>query len=156
MTDEETKIYEDLRAQINVSDFSTQSYVRKVEKPWGYELHFLPDNLPYMGKMHHIYAGKRLSLQAHDQKQESYILLDGDGWVLLEDSDGKMQKVKLLKNEGITTLLGQKHRLFAGESDANIIEFSSQEIGNTFRLEDDYGRETETEQARAERNDSAK
>ncbi|MBP6880349.1 hypothetical protein KBC31_01835 [Candidatus Saccharibacteria bacterium] len=155
MTDQETEQYKHFRQQIDSASFSNQSYVRKIDKPWGYELHFVPDGLPYMGKLIHIDAGKRLSLQVHDQKQESYILLDGDGWVLLENADGEMEQIKLSKSEGIITSLGQKHRLFAGKSDTNIIEFSSSEVGNTFRLEDDYDRQTETEEAREERNDAA-
>ncbi len=35
-------------------DFSTASYVRRVEKPWGYELHWVPEDAPYMGKLIHV------------------------------------------------------------------------------------------------------
>lgn len=27
------------------------SYVKKIEKPWGYELHWVPEDKPYMGKV---------------------------------------------------------------------------------------------------------
>src|SRR3990167_6114255 len=46
--------------------FSNDPYVQRVEKPWGYEIHWTPSNLPYMGKVLHINEGKRLSLQRHE------------------------------------------------------------------------------------------
>jgi mannose-6-phosphate isomerase len=55
--------------------FNTNSYVKRVVKPWGYELHWVPEDAPYMGKVLHINAGARLSLQVHDQKQESWFLM---------------------------------------------------------------------------------
>ena len=54
------------------SKFTNQPYVKKVEKPWGYELHWVPADKPYMGKIEHLNAGARMSLQIHDQKQESW------------------------------------------------------------------------------------
>lgn len=48
-------------------DFTTSSYIRRIEKPWGYELHWVPEDAPYMGKLIHINAGARLSLQVHDE-----------------------------------------------------------------------------------------
>ena len=47
----------------NKSKFNNESYVERVEKPWGHELHWVPENKPYMGKVLHIKAGARLSLQ---------------------------------------------------------------------------------------------
>lgn len=131
----------------DTSQFSTDSYVRRVEKPWGYELHFVPDTLPYMGKIIHIDAGKRLSLQTHDQKQESWMILHGDAKVVWENSDGELVETKLEPQKGYTCALFQKHRL-VGISDCDILEVSTPEIGTTFRLEDDYKRPDETEELR--------
>lgn len=128
--------------------FSTEAYVRKVEKPWGYELHFVPDSLPYMGKIIHIDAGKRLSLQVHDKKQESWMIMNGEGKVVWEDKNGEMIEAILQPGKGYTCALGQKHRL-VGITDCDIIEVSTPEIGTTYRLEDDYKRPDETEEVRA-------
>ncbi len=123
-------------------------YVKKVEKPWGYELHFTKENLPYMLKLIHINAGKRLSLQVHDKKQESWLALSGDCIVYLEDESGRMLEIKMQKGVSYTCATNQKHRLAAGEIDAEIIEASTPEIGTTFRIEDDFGRPDETEKLR--------
>lgn len=126
-------------------------YVKKIEKPWGHEIHFTPDNLPYMGKILHINAGKKISLQYHDQKQESWYLLFGKVIMILEDSEGNLAEAEMKKGFGYTTRVGQKHRL-VGVLDSDILEVSTPEIGNTFRVEDDYARPTETEEIRQQPN----
>ncbi len=42
----------------DLTKFRNPPFIRRVEKPWGYELHFTRDNLPYMGKILHVNAGK--------------------------------------------------------------------------------------------------
>lgn len=122
-------------------------YVRKIDKPWGYELHWTPDDKPYMGKLIHINEGARLSLQIHDKKQESWFLINGRAKVIWEDKNGNLIETELEKNRGYNCAIGQKHRL-AGITDTDIIEVSTPEIGTTFRLEDDYKRSDETEKQR--------
>lgn len=128
--------------------FNTQSYTRKVDKPWGYELHFVPEKLPYMGKIIHIDEGKRLSLQTHDQKQESWLLIQGSAKVVWENTKGELVETELEKEKGYTCAIGQKHRL-VGITDCDIVEVSTPEIGTTYRLEDDYSRPDETEELRS-------
>lgn len=133
------------------SKFSVDSYVRRVEKPWGYELHWVPEDAPYMGKLIHINAGAKLSLQIHDEKQESWFLVSGDAKVIWENASGETTETILQKGVGYSTQIGQKHRL-AGISDCDIVEVSTPESGTTWRLEDDYSRPDETpEQRIAER-----
>ena len=136
----------------DTSQFSTEPYVRKVTKPWGWELHFVPDGMPYMGKFLHIDEGKRVSLQLHDKKQESWILLKGNVSILIELPDGSMKEIPLSSDTGYTIGLHQKHRLIGGKGGGEVIEVSTPEIGTTYRLEDDYNRPDETEELRAERN----
>ena len=123
------------------------AYIKRVEKPWGYELHFVPEGMPYMGKIMHIKAGKRLSLQVHDQKIESYYLSSGKCNLIIENEKGKLESIPMEKGKGYTILPGQKHRHEA-VTECDVFEASTPEIGNTFRLEDDYSRPTETEQLR--------
>ncbi len=136
---------------IDKSKFSNSPYVKKVEKPWGYELHWVPEGLPYMGKIEHVNAGARLSLQVHDAKQESWFLMSGRGKIIWEDKDGNTVETEMEAGHGYTCALGQKHRL-VGITDCDIIEVSTPEMGTTLRLEDDYKRPDETpEQRKKER-----
>lgn len=133
--------------------FLTDSYVKRIDKPWGYELHWTPSDKPYMGKLIHVNAGARLSLQVHDKKQESWFLISGRGKVIWEDVNGELVETELKNGEGYSCALGQRHRL-CGITDCDIIEVSTPEIGTTFRLEDDYKRPDETEEQRKkERNE---
>jgi len=134
--------------------FSTKPYVKKVEKPWGYELHWVPEGMPYMGKIMHIDAGRRLSMQVHDQKQETYWLLNGECNLIIENKKGELETVKMVKGKGYTTMVGQRHRHQA-VTDCDVVEVSTPELGTTWRLEDDYARPNETpEQRKIERGES--
>lgn len=136
----------------DTAQFTTDPYIRKIDKPWGYELHWVPEGMPYMGKILHINAGARLSLQVHDQKQESYFMKSGKAALLCEDASGFMVRVDMEEGLGYRTSVGQKHRL-VGVTDCDIIEVSTPERGTTWRLEDDFARPDETEAQRAiERN----
>jgi len=129
------------------SGFSTDPYVKRVEKPWGYELHWVRADAPYIGKLLHIDAGKRLSLQVHDAKQESWFVMNGRAAVIWENAAGELVETELQAGQGYSTGLGQKHRL-KGLTDTDIIEVSTPEAGTTWRLEDDYARPHETPEQR--------
>jgi mannose-6-phosphate isomerase len=133
------------------SEYDVEPYVKRVEKPWGYELHWVREDAPYIGKVLHINAGARLSLQVHDKKQESWFIMNGKALVVWENSKGEMVETELQPGVGYSTRVGQKHRL-KGITDADILEVSTPEAGTTWRLEDDYTRPHETpEQRKKER-----
>ena len=50
--------------------------VRVVQKPWGHEVIWASNEL-YVGKLLHIKAGHALSVQYHNQKDETIHLLRG-------------------------------------------------------------------------------
>ena len=129
------------------STFTTNPYVRKINKPWGYEIHWVPEGMPYMGKLLHIEGGKRLSLQVHDQKQESYWLINGECNLIMDNEKGELSTIQMVKGKGYTTRVGQRHRHQA-VTDCDIIEVSMPESGNTWRLEDDFARPDETPEQR--------
>ncbi len=129
------------------SKFSTIPYIKRVEKPWGYELILTSESLPYTSKIMHIQMGKRLSLQIHDKKIETYYLANGQCNLIIENNKGEMITINLEMGKGYTVLPGQKHRHQA-VTDCDVYEASTPEIGNTYRLEDDYARPTETEEMR--------
>jgi len=134
--------------QFDSSNFSTDAYAKRVEKPWGYEIHWVPADAPYMGKVIHINKGARLSLQLHDEKQESWLLVNGQAAVSWENADGKLVQTELQAGQGYSTRLGQRHRLI-GITDCDVVEVSTPELGTTWRLEDDYARPNETPEQRA-------
>lgn len=155
MTEQDEIDMQEFRRQIDSSSFVNQPYARRVEKPWGYEIHWVPDDMPYMGKVLHLDEGKRMSLQVHDEKQETFFLFEGEVIALLENSQGEMQEFVMKPGFGYVVALGQKHRLIGGKGGGSIIEASAPETGKTYRLEDDYSRSTEDEAERQLRNDSA-
>lgn len=131
------------------STFSTDAYIKRVEKPWGYELHWVPADAPYLGKVLHVNEGARLSLQVHDKKQESWFIISGKGAVIWENDKGDLVETELQPGFGYSTKIGQKHRLKGLEGGCDIVEVSTPEMGTTWRLEDDYARPHETPEQRA-------
>ena len=129
---------------------SDRAYVRRVEKPWGFELHLVPDDSPYMVKILHINAGARLSLQRHlpgrasPAKLETWVLYGGRAKVVWDDAQGRLVETELQAGRGYTAPAGLRHRL-VGITDCEILEASTPEgDGTTERLEDDYQRPHET------------
>ncbi len=141
----------DFLNKVDKSAFSTEPYVKRVEKPWGFELHLLPEGGPYMMKILHINKDCRLSLQAHDAKSETWTVHTGTAGVILEDAAGEMQTIELKPGMGYTSRLGQRHRLI-GITDCEVFEASTPELGTTWRFEDDYARGDETEAIRQDPN----
>jgi mannose-6-phosphate isomerase len=133
------------------SYFSILPYQKKVEKPWGFEILFTPEKAQAVGKLLHIKAGCRLSFQYHDEKEETGVLISGQAHLLIEDQNGQMQEVDMEPKKGYFITPFQKHRYIA-VTDCDIFESSTKESGNTFRLEDDYKRDTETEEVRKDPN----
>jgi mannose-6-phosphate isomerase-like protein (cupin superfamily) len=132
------------------SGFSTAPGSKRITKPWGYEVLLTPEDAPYAAKLIHVEAGKRLSLQVHDQKVETQTLLDGKGFLVMEDADGQLLDVQLEPGVGYHIAIGQRHRLCAApDADVTVFEASTPEIGTTYRLEDDFNRPDETETVRA-------
>ncbi|OGG36022.1 hypothetical protein A2363_00875 [Candidatus Gottesmanbacteria bacterium RIFOXYB1_FULL_47_11] len=127
--------------------FKTEPFVKRIEKPWGHEIHWTPDNLPYMGKILHVHAGKRLSLQRHDKKQETWYMMKGRAKIVWDNQQNELIETELQYGQGYTCQIGQRHRL-VGITDCDVIEVSTPEIGTTERLEDDYKRPDETEEVR--------
>jgi len=137
--------------QFDKATFTNVPFSKRVEKPWGYELIFTSEDLPYTGKIMHIKAGTRQSLQVHDKKQETYFLASGKAGVIIENTQGELETIEFEQGKGYTTKVGQKHRIFALE-DSDVWEVSTPETGTTYRIEDDYARGNEDEKVRKEPN----
>jgi mannose-6-phosphate isomerase-like protein (cupin superfamily) len=112
---------------------------RRVDKPWGHELIWAHTDR-YVGKLLVIEAGKRLSLQRHEVKDESILVHSGRLRLFLEDDDGTLQAHDLEAGESRRIATGRVHRFEALER-CELIEVSTPELDDVIRLEDDFGRE---------------
>lgn len=109
----------------------------KVNKPWGYEIRWAIND-KYLGKILHIDAGKRLSLQYHEQKDETIYVMEGTAVIFLDD-----RKIVLSHGEALRIQPGQVHRFCAPDNCCvKLIEVSTPEIDDVVRVEDDFGRST--------------
>jgi mannose-6-phosphate isomerase-like protein (cupin superfamily) len=114
---------------------------RRVEKPWGHEIVWAETPL-YVAKILVIDAGRRLSLQYHEVKDETVLVLSGR-MRLHVDEDGTMTVVELGAGESRHVPPGTRHRYEAIER-LELAEVSTPEIDDVVRLEDDFGREGTT------------
>lgn len=117
----------------------SKTVVKKINKPWGYELIWADTSL-YLGKILHINQGHRLSLQYHQQKVESFFLLSGKMTLVIEDAQGILEEVTILPGEAHHIPALKKHRMIAVE-DCDVLEVSTPHALDVVRLEDTYGRE---------------
>lgn len=115
------------------------SDVKRVEKPWGYELHWAVTG-KYVGKILHVKKGHALSLQYHNVKEETIHVHTGK--ILFEiDVDGKLVGREMLPGESVHVLPKTIHRMTALE-DTDVLEASTPELDDVVRLEDRYGRQS--------------
>lgn len=115
-----------------------QQSIRRVDKPWGYELIFAHTDR-YVGKILHVDAGHALSLQYHEKKDETLFLKEGEVELQVEEN-GEMVSITLRGGDSYRISPFTKHRMVAGASGCDIIEVSSPELDDVIRLEDRYGR----------------
>ena len=109
----------------------------RVEKPWGYELHWAKTDR-YVGKHIHINKGHALSLQYHNKKDETIFLFAGK--LLFEIKEGdELVKIEMKPGDRIHVKPPTVHRRTAIE-DCEIMEVSTPELDDVVRLEDRYGR----------------
>jgi mannose-6-phosphate isomerase len=110
---------------------------KRIEKPWGYELWWAQTDR-YVGKILHVKAGHRLSLQYHERKDETIYLFQGDLTLVLDEGDG-LKEHRLGPGESYHVKPGTKHRMIA-VTDCDVLEASTPEVDDVVRLEDSYGR----------------
>jgi mannose-6-phosphate isomerase-like protein (cupin superfamily) len=112
--------------------------IRRVDKPWGYEIIFAHTDR-YVGKILHVDAGQALSLQYHEIKDETLYLAQGEIELVVEE-DGSLVSRTLRGGDSYHITPGTRHRMVAGESGCDIVEVSTPELEDVVRLEDRYGR----------------
>ncbi len=113
--------------------------MKKVDKPWGHELIWAVTDR-YVGKVLHVKAGQKLSLQYHRAKDETVMVWAGK--MRFEFfAEGEAPQVKEMgPGEAFHVTPGLRHRMVAIE-DTDIFEVSTTELDDVVRLEDAYGRQ---------------
>ena len=111
--------------------------MRRVEKPWGHELIWAHTDR-YVGKVLHVNAGHKLSLQFHREKDETIHLWSGRLLLVVDEGHGLTER-ELAPGESYHIQPGTKHRMVA-ITDCDILEASTPELDDVVRLEDAYGR----------------
>ncbi len=114
--------------------------VKRVEKPWGYELIWAHTDR-YVGKVLHITAGHALSVQYHERKDETVHLLTGEMryWVQLP-GESALRDQHLRAGDSFRITPGTIHYMEA-ITDCDVLEASTPELDDVVRLQDRYGRE---------------
>ncbi len=112
--------------------------MKRVEKPWGYELIWAHTDR-YVGKLLHIAAGQRLSRQYHEHKDETFLVQAG---TMNLEVGGETDRRTVVMNAGDSFHCPPRtiHRMVA-TTDVDVIEVSTPELDDVVRLEDAYGRE---------------
>ncbi len=114
------------------------SEVTRVDKPWGYELHWAKTDR-YVGKVLHVNAGHALSLQYHNRKDETIYLYSGKLLFEMGPTADALTKREMLPGDSVHVTPTTVHRMTALE-DCDVLEVSTPELDDVVRLADLYGR----------------
>ena len=109
----------------------------RVEKPWGYELIWARTDR-YVGKILHIEPGHVLSLQYHNQKDESIYVLSGEIILRLQQGETLIER-QMHQGEAFHIRPKLVHQ-FEAVVATDLLEASTPEIDDVVRLRDRYGR----------------
>jgi mannose-6-phosphate isomerase len=111
--------------------------MRRVIKPWGYEIVWAETNR-YVGKILHINAGQKLSRQYHETKDETFLVETGEMDLEIGQAS-EARTIRMGPRESFHCAPRTVHRMVA-VSDVDVIEVSTPELDDVVRLEDAYGR----------------
>lgn len=112
--------------------------VRRVDKPWGYELIYAVAER-YCGKLLFVRAGEALSLQYHRKKDETIYVHEGRAQLEIGRQGEEPTPVLVGPGDSFRLRPGTVHRMRALE-DTLFLEVSTPELDDVVRLEDRYGR----------------
>jgi len=110
----------------------------KIEKPWGYE-ELLECNDKYVVKKLFMKKGHACSIQYHELKTETIIVLSGKLNIYIGDSIENLSVKEYVFGETVTIKPYTIHRMEAIE-DSLYIESSTNELWDVIRLQDNYNR----------------
>jgi len=120
-------------------DISPNDLPVTVKKPWGYEIWYAWTD-QYVGKIIHVDAGHRLSLQYHVEKDETSYLLKGRMLLTKGPDPDQLTVTEIGPGHQWRNRPGEIHTIEAIE-DADVLEVSTPHLDDVVRLQDSYGRE---------------
>lgn len=109
----------------------------RVDKPWGYELVWARSDR-YVGKILHVRGGHVLSLQYHNQKDETMHVLHGE-LILRTQPGATLEERRFKAGESVHIPPLLIHQIEA-VVDSDVLEASTPELDDLVRLQDRYGR----------------
>ncbi len=122
-----------------MTDRAPLTLPHRVDKPWGYEIWWALTG-DYAGKILHVDAGERLSLQYHERKHESCYLLTGR-LILVQGPDADhLTETVIEAGHTWQNHPGLVHTIEA-VVDSDVLEASTPHLDDVVRLTDRYGRE---------------
>ena len=107
---------------------------------------FWAETKDYVGKLIYINEGHRLSLQYHEQKEETILVVSGELELTVSGQGRRgISTLKLSAGDTFHVKPGMIHR-FAATCGSNVVltEVSTSDLDDVIRLEDDYDREQST------------
>jgi mannose-6-phosphate isomerase-like protein (cupin superfamily) len=110
---------------------------RRVFKPWGHELIYATTDR-YCGKLLFVNTGEALSLQYHEEKDETIYVAFGCAEIEIGSADERSAAI-VGPGTGFRIRPGVVHRIRALE-DTLLLEVSTPELDDVVRVEDRYGR----------------
>ena len=112
--------------------------VEKIEKPWGYELIWAKTD-HYVGKILFVRAGEALSLQFHQEKEETLFLETGEAEIETGPDEKHLETVSFTGGQTFHISPRKLHQIKA-LTDCRIFEVSTPQLSDVVRLKDRYGR----------------
>jgi mannose-6-phosphate isomerase-like protein (cupin superfamily) len=111
----------------------------RVDKPWGHEIWWAWTD-DYVGKILHVTAGHRLSVQYHERKDETSYVLRGRLRLFKGPSADALAETQVGEGATWRNRPGEIHTIEAIE-DSDVLEVSTPHLDDVVRLQDSYGRE---------------
>lgn len=127
---------------MNSDSQATIYRAQEQRKPWGHEQIFAAVEGKYVGKIIHVTAGRSLSLQYHEHKEETICLISGEADIRYGGLGDELTVRRFGPGDTIHIPAGVVHRVTA-ISDIVFAEASTAQPGwreDVVRLEDAYGR----------------
>lgn len=115
--------------------------MRRVDKPWGYEL-IWAETKDYVGKILHINQGHKLSRQYHNIKEETFLVQSGEMDLEIGIpgvSSAPCVTHHMKPGDSFHCTPKTVHRMIA-ITDVDVVEVSTPHLDDVVRLQDDYGR----------------
>mgnify|MGYP006267299975 CR=1 FL=1 len=114
-----------------------------VEKPWGSETIWAHTE-HYVGKILKVHSGEALSVQYHNEKDETMYVLSGQGYVrfyMFDEADKLIVMREMMVSVGDSIHIAPKqiHNVEA-ITDMEILEASTNHLEDLVRLRDRYSR----------------